>query len=365
MTKIPAKKKPEMIGPPAPTLTSADLQGMSRRAMLKATPWRFGFLAALREMERTYPDKPRIGQNATIKEEIVSLGQDPFLDFPASNITAFEEKPGGKPARLNSKFLGFYGPQGALPLNTTAEVHGWLNARDPSFARFTDIFANRFLQLFYRAWADARPIAQFDHPTGDRFQAYVGSLAGLGTPAFKDRDHIPDVAKLPLVALFSGRIKSAVRLRQMLELLLKVHVDIEEHVPSWMSFEPQDLTKIGLGGSHLGQNVHLGSRVPAVNEKICIHVRTESLEQYRSYLPGGDSFTRLTDIVVWYLGVTIEVDVSLSLPADQVPAAQLGQQTALGWTGWIKPETPDDTEPRRYVQAAQFSTERAPAKAAA
>lgn len=364
MTKIPKKKKPEMMGPPPPPPADI-LEGMNRRAMLKATPWRFGFLATLREMERTHPEKPRIGQNATIKEEVVSLSQDPFMDFPASNITAFEQKSGGKPGRLNTKFLGFYGPQGALPLNTTAEVQGWMNARDPSFARFTDIFANRFLQLFYRAWADARAISQFDHPTGDRFQAYVGSLAGLGTPAFKDRDHIPDVAKLPLVALFSGRIKSAVRLRQMLELLLKVHIVIEEHVPSWMSFEPQDLTRMGVSGSHLGQNVHLGSRVPAVNEKVCIHVRTESLEEYRSYLPGGDNFTRLTDIVIWYLGVTIEVDVSLSLPADQVPAAKLGAQTALGWTGWIDPEIPKDDAPRRYVQAAQFSTDRAPAKVAA
>lgn len=364
MTKVPTKKKPEMMGPPKPKPKPDEVEGLSRRAILRSTPWRFGFLAILREMERTYPDKPRIGQNAVIKDEVVSLGQDPFMEFPAANITEFVER-GGKPPRLNSKFLGFYGPQGALPLNTTAEVAGWLNARDPSFARFTDIFAGRYLQLFYRAWADARAITQFDHPRGDRFQAYIGSLAGLGTPAFQNRDHIPDVAKLPLVALFSGRIKSAVRLRQMLHLLLNVDITIEEHVPSWMTFELQDLTRVGVASSRLGQNVHLGSRVPAVNEKICINVRTESLEQYRSYLPGGDAFTRLTDIVVWYLGVSIEVDVSLSLPADQIPAAQLGQQTALGWTGWIKPEKPKDDEPRRYVRAARFSTERAPAKVAA
>lgn len=362
MTKIMARKKPDAIGPPKPR--PEHFEGLSRRAMLRATPWRFGFLAVLREMERTHADKPRVGQNSVLKDEIVAIGQDPFMEFASANVTEFVERPGRR-GRLNTRFLGFYGPQGALPLNTTAEVHGWLNANDPSFARFTDVFAGRYLQLFYRAWADARAITQFDHPAGDRFQSYIGALAGLGTPAFMNRDHVPDIAKLPLVALFTGRIKSAVRLRQMLELLLKVHVEIEEHVPSWMNFEPQDLTRVGVAGSHLGQNMHLGSRVPAVNEKICIHVRTESLEQYRSFLPGGDNFTRLADIVLWYLGVSIETDVSLTLPASEVPAAQLGQQTALGWTGWISPTKPEDDEPRRYVQAAQFSTERATAKAAA
>ena len=52
--------------------------------------------------------------------------------------------------------------------------------RDPSFARFTDIFSNRFLQLFFRAWADARPIAHHDRPADDRFADYVGSFAGIG-----------------------------------------------------------------------------------------------------------------------------------------------------------------------------------------
>lgn len=362
MTRIMSRKRKDAIGPPTPK--PEHFEGLSRRAMLRATPWRFGFLAVLREMERTYPDKPRIGQNAVLKDEIVSLGQDPYMEFPAANVTEFLERPGRR-GRLNTRFLGFYGPQGALPLNTTAEVLGWLNARDPSFARFTDVFAGRYLQLFYRAWADARAITQFDHAQGDRFQSYVGSLAGLGTPAFANRDHVPDVAKLPLVALFTGRIKSAVRLRQMLGLLLKVNVEIEEHIPSWMNFEPQDLTRIGVAGSHLGQTVHLGSRVPAVNEKICIHVRTESLEQYRSFLPGGDNFTRLADIVMWYLGVSIETDVQLSLPASELPPAQLGHQTALGWTGWISPTRVKDDAPRRYVQAAQFSTDRAAAKTAA
>ena len=55
---------------------------------LKAEPWRFNFYDVLRKLERQHPDRPRIGDSATRREEYVELGQDPFLEFPASNLTS-------------------------------------------------------------------------------------------------------------------------------------------------------------------------------------------------------------------------------------------------------------------------------------
>ena len=81
------------------------------------------------------------------------------------------------------KFLGLLGPQGALPLTTTEESLGWVLMRDDAFPRFLDLFNHRFLQLFFRAWADARPIAQHDRPRHDRFIAYIGSMIGIGIAA--------------------------------------------------------------------------------------------------------------------------------------------------------------------------------------
>ncbi|MEO0990023.1 MAG: type VI secretion system baseplate subunit TssG [Pseudomonadota bacterium] len=93
-----------------------------RRELLRKEPYRFSFLGLLRDFERSAPDKPRIGASTTLKEEIVSLGQDPYLEFPASNVTAFLE-PEGKLPNVRSRFLGFFGPQGALPLWFTEEAN--------------------------------------------------------------------------------------------------------------------------------------------------------------------------------------------------------------------------------------------------
>ncbi|WP_185968394.1 type VI secretion system baseplate subunit TssG [Paracoccus sp. M683] len=305
-----------------------------------------GFLARLRELEREAAHKPPIGRAARLRDEVVRIGQDPSLAFPVGDFSA--ERAGS----LRAQVLGFFGPQGALPLNTTEEVARWLEGGDDSFVAFTDILATRFLQLFFRAWSDSRAITQFDHPGSDRFNGYVAAVAGTGTPAFRDHDGLNDLARLPMVSLFGGRVRSPVRLRQMIETHLAVNTEIEEHVPYWMEFDPADTSNLGQRGSSLGRDMYLGARVQSVGEKIRLDLRTSSLAEYRRYLPGQPGYQRLADIVFWYLGKTYVVDVSLSLPATEVDPAVLGKSASLGWMAALAPANDD---PTAFVTAATFT----------
>ena len=47
---------------------------------LNAEPFRHDLFRTLRELERAEPEKPRIGDNTVLAEEVVSLGQDPFAE---------------------------------------------------------------------------------------------------------------------------------------------------------------------------------------------------------------------------------------------------------------------------------------------
>lgn len=327
---------------------------MSRRDDLKADPAAFGFLALLREVERGQPEHPRIGRNQNLREEIVRLGQEPYQAFPDRNVSQVTEGAEGK-LRVRSNFLGYFGPQGALPMNTTAEVQQWYMFKDEAFVRLADLFTNRFQQLFFRAWSDARGITQYDHPDDDRFQDYVGAPVGLASPALQGRGTVPDMARLPLVGIAMARVKSPVRLRQILESLCGVTVEIEENVPVWLAFEPSDLTRLGAANAGLGRDCRLGSRVQSVNEKIRVAVKTESLPQYQSFLPGGSSFQRLTELLFTYLGHETEVEIAPSLPADQIKGVALGKAGALGWTGWI---APPPAKPGTYRSDAVFASDR-------
>jgi len=307
-----------------------------------------GFLALMRDIERRGKDKPRIGRNRRLREALVRLGQDPFLAFPDSELSRLADKK-GKP-RVQAHFLGFFGPYGALPLNTTEEVLRWFDQGDEAFVEFTDIFAARFIELFYRAWADARPITQFDHPDDDRFQSYLLTLTGTGTPAYRCRDSVSDTVRLRLAGLAAGRVKSPVRLRQMLQVHFagNIGVEIEELVPVWLDFEDDALSRVGQQNSSLGRDIHLGGRVRSIGEKITIHLHLADMDSYHRFLPGGADHAHLRDIVFWYLGRAFDIDVALWLPHPVVPPAILGRNTQLGWMACIAP-VPQESAPGGMV----------------
>lgn len=296
-----------------------------------------GFLAHLRLQERKSQSKPRIGKNVSLSEEVVHLGQDPFLAFPETDFSHIGETKDGTP-ELRNQLIGFFGPYGALPLNTTEEVARWVQAGDMAFVRFTDLFATRFQAFFYRAWSDTRAITQFDHGEGDRFSKYIGALIGNGTPAWQNRNEtVDDLNTIAMSSLAMGRIKSPVRLQQMLQFDLHGDIHVQEHVPTWIKFEADSLNRLGMQGSTLGQDFIVGGRVQSVNEKIAVHIKTKSLAEYRAFLPGGHLYLRLKDIVTGYLNQSFEVDVALSLPADQMPPAVIGQSAELGWLANLTP----------------------------
>lgn len=326
---------------------------MSYRGDLKRAPYTFDMFAVLREFERSYPDKPRIGANAVLDEEIVSLGQDPFLEFPASNVSNYQETAEGA-AKLRTRYLGFFGPQGALPLTTTVEAYTWSAQRDTSFVHFTDIISNRFLQLFFRAWADARPIAQADRPKQDRFFAYVGSLTGIGSEPFADRDSVEDMAKVAFAGLTGSQVKSAVRLEQLISGVLAVEARVEERVGSWLVFEASDQMSLGATHSGLGVDAALGVRAYSINDKIRIRIVAESLDQYRKFLPTGELSDKLTDLVFHYIGHRFDFDVELALDSRQAPPVRLGSSGELGWTSWMAPKMPEDGR-KTYLSDARFS----------
>ena len=164
---------------------------------LREEPHSFGFHHAVRLLECAYRDRPRLGRSLRPKDDPVRLTQEPSLTFAPSTLASFTPGKGNAPARLASYFFGLFGPNGPLPLHLTEYARARMrNAGDPTFVHFIDIFHHRMLSLFHRAWANAQPTVEFDRPQSDRFTFYVGSLCGIGTPALRNIDHFPDLAKL-------------------------------------------------------------------------------------------------------------------------------------------------------------------------
>jgi type VI secretion system protein ImpH len=300
-------------------------------------PWRFDFFMMMRRLERTFRDRPRIGDSRSLREDCVLLGQDPFLDFPASNLSRVETAKSGH-IRVHAKFLGLLGPQGALPLATTEEVYGWSLMRDEAFPRFLDIFNHRFLQLFFRAWADSRPLVQHDRPEADRFLVYVGAMIGVGSPPYRNLDSVPDLAKLAFAGLMAPQAKSAGRLRALIAGLFGVRVEIEQFAGSRLTIEKRDRSLLGARNSAMGRDIVVGAAVFSVQDKIRIRIYTSGLKDYMRFLPTGDRCEPLVDAVFFYIGEQLDWEVELALPSREVAPVKLASFGQLGWTTWMTPE---------------------------
>lgn len=331
----------------APTTATAGAAAERTREIyqrLETETYRFDFFQALRLIECANPDRPRIGHSMRAAEDPVRFGQTADLSFAPAALHTFEPGVDGRPPRLLVRFLGLLGPNGPMPLHITEYVRDRMrNSNDPTFARFLDLFHHRLLSLFYRAWSSAQPAVSLDRPGADRFSDYVASIFGLGLPSLRQRDALPDSAKLHYAGLLANQARSSEGLQTILADFLALPVRIVQFVGHWLELPPEDHTRFA--GHHvtaeLGLSAVLGARVWSHQHKFRIIVGAMPLSRYRALLPGG---TVLRQVAAWvrnYAGDVPACEVQLILERREVPALQLGRGTQLGWNTWLPGRSPD------------------------
>nr|WP_320189798.1 type VI secretion system baseplate subunit TssG [uncultured Desulfobacter sp.] len=312
---------------------------------LKDKPYAYGFFQAMRLMECLHPDRPRLGMSRQPCDDPIRLGQEPSPAFEAASLTRFESGEGGKPHRLMVRFLGLFGPNGPLPLHLTEYAYSRLkHHRDETFSRFMDIFHHRMFCLFYRAWANSEPTVSYDRPTADPFSDYVGSLAGLGMSALRQRDDMPDSAKLYYIGRLANQTKSADGLEAMLKDFFGLPAKINGFIGEWVDLPQQNICRLGqdLENATLNDSIVLGQRFWCCQHKFRIIMGPLNFEDYTGLLPIGKSLQRLTDMVRNYIGDELVWDLKLILKKEEVPVARLNRGSLLGWTTWLDNRTKEE-----------------------
>lgn len=311
----------------------------SRDALLDAIarqPWKHDFYQAMRRLECLHPGAPRWGRALKPADEPIRLGQEPAMSFAPASLSALVRPSSAPTPRLEVRFFGLFGPNGPLPLHLTEYARGRLmNAGDPTFARFADIFHHRLLTLFYRAWAQAQPTVSLDRPQEDRFGYHLGACFGLGMPSLRHRDALPDTVKLHHAGLLSRHVRNAEGLAQFVSGAFGVPARVEQFVGHWMSMDPRDRTQLGGATASLGRSALAGKRVWDRQHKFRLHVGPLSIDQYVGLLPGSAGMRKLAACVRNYVGDEFTWDARLSLRQRDVPKLRLGRRASLGMTSWL------------------------------
>jgi type VI secretion system protein ImpH len=310
---------------------------LGRLRALAERPREHDFFQALRRVEAAFPEAPRLGTALRPAEEPLRLGQEPTLEFAPAALASFAPGTDGAPHRLSVFFQGLFGPNGPLPTHLTEVARDRLrNHGDRTLACFADVFHHRLLLLFYRAWAQARPAVSHDRPATDRFRTYIGATFGAAEESARDRDLLPDRAKLFYAGLLSAQTKSADSLAALVTDHLGMKARIEELVGEWVTVPEGSRWRLGKTAQAglLGQSATLGGRAWLCQHKFRIVLGPLTPEQHERMLPGGPGMPRLSALVRNFTGDELRWDVLLLLHRAEV--IRLGRSGHLGWSAFVR-----------------------------
>jgi type VI secretion system protein ImpH len=298
---------------------------------------KYGFLALMRGAEARAPQLPRVGRSRLPAQNVADLAHAPTLEFPAPTVDAIETSAAGR-ARVRSLFMGLTGPMGPLPIHLTEYAyHERRSARAQPFGRWLDVLTDRMLQFFYRAWADSQPVTHAERPEDDQYARYLAALSGASEGATAD-SAFPAMARLHYAGVFASR-RSAAVIQDALSHLLRTPVRVKEYIVRWREVEPGDRTRLGFSGgfNQLGRDTVLGGRVPIAEDTFRVILRTQSIEDYEAFLPGGKRFAVASAALDALAPSHLDWELELELDERQAPGARLDGRSRLGLTSWLAP----------------------------
>ena len=303
-------------------------------AGLEDRPGRFDLFQALRRIEASHPELPRLGDALRPADEPVRFASEPALTFAPTAISRLE-RPSGRAPRLVQRVMSLFGPNGALPIHLTEYARERsMHHGDRTFAAFADMLLHRFGLLFYRAWARANPAVSMDRGADAPVARHVGALIGLAEDSQRERDALGDYAKL----YFAGRLARSARdadgLQSWIAQRFGVPVVVEQFCGHWMPLAREERTRLSRhGASGLGCGAMLGAQVWDVQHKFRIVIGPLDWPAFAAMLPGGDRLHALQALVRQFVGFEFAWDVQLVLRPEQVPAWPLGKRAGVGQLG--------------------------------
>jgi type VI secretion system protein ImpH len=297
----------------------------------------YNFFAALHLLETQY--KTQFGKTKTPLDDPVLLGQTPYMGFAPTTLDKISQLKKTNQKYLSVFFFGLFGPNGPLPYHLTETIYTRLPRKKRASAQdFFNIFHHRFISLFYRAWANKEPIAQLNYNKKDRFQFYLGSIAGYGLPSLRERDSFSDYSKAHFAGYLGGKIRHKEGLENIIMQLYGIQSNIVEFIGEWLSIgrEHQCSLKERCYAKLLGINTSLGKNSWQSQYKFQIQLGSLSLAEYEKILPGSKKLKLINETIKNYMRDEIQWEIVLLLKRPEIPITTIGKYGRLGWTSWLK-----------------------------
>jgi len=287
------------------------------------------------------PGGTGVGEGDLPRHEPVRFTQEVSLAFAPSTVRGISRLEAGR-FQVDVRFFGLTGPQGPLPTHIVEEaIRRRLDEKDESLEDFLNIFNDRMIAHYYRAWAAHQMCVAMDTGSVDRFDRHIGSLAGLGEAQERRRGDIGSRAKLHYAGLLSLASKPVGGLESLLSDDLEAPVEARPFEGAWVPIPRPMRCRLGdpTSGSRLGVSATLGGRSWEVRQRFGLRVGPVGYGAFQRLLPGGDLHRRMAEWVRLYAGGECACRATLVLRAKETPPASLGDEresrSRLGRTIWL------------------------------
>jgi type VI secretion system protein ImpH len=325
---------------------------------LAAEPWRFRFFQAVRLLERQRASEVRkrqanggsmVGEEADPRQRVVRFRAATRLSFPACEIDSVEEEP-REPAAMTVTFLGLSGPSSVLPQHYGVTVWRQLRNRNTALRDFFDLFNDRLIAFFYRAWGKYRvPISVERNAANgqDGVSAALRSLIGFGTDHLIGRTEIPEYSLLHYSGALGHFPRNPVSLAALLSDFFQLPIRVEPFDGRWLLLPTEERTRIAGGGqascfSRLSADAVIGESYWDVQSSFTIEIGPVDYAAFSSFMPNGVNLRRLADLTRLYVNPDLGFRVELCLMRREVPRIKLDEkpsiQPLLGWNTWLRHE---------------------------
>ncbi|WP_273829812.1 type VI secretion system baseplate subunit TssG [Pseudomonas chlororaphis subsp. aureofaciens] len=299
------------------------------------------FFSLLERLHALHEDDLESPDSFDADHQRVYLSNHAGLGFPTSDIAWAERLDDMDPHqyRVQATFFGMHGTDSPLPsyyLDRVAFEAGQGVGVRPAFL---DFFNHRLLTLLHQAWRKYRYYIRFRPGADDQFSRRIFALIGLKHDA--TRGDTP-IAWSRLLS-FAGAVVLRSRSPSMLAGLIAHCFDLEDvqirdFELRYTMIDESDRIHLGLSNGQLSESFQIGDSVRTRHSSFTIVISDLSQARFREFLPQGENFERLRQLVVFLLRDPIPCDLELGLRQDEVPPFNLRQDegTQLGWTSFLE-----------------------------
>ncbi|UCV30284.1 type VI secretion system baseplate subunit TssG [Ferribacterium limneticum] len=330
-------------------------------------PERYEFFQLVRLYESVFRKTARTAGSDVVNERI-RFRNSLRLGFAPSQVDAMAPTYRGdaeglatadlEQVEITPSFMGMLGVNGTLPIHYTEQVINQARfKRDDSGRAFLDLFTNRSVGHFYRAWKKYKLPIQYETDRQNRFLPIVLALSGLGFDALRQRMNegagaIDDESIAFFAGLLRQRPVSAETLQRVISGYFRETVEVEQFVGHWYAIPADQRSTLGGNNVALGGNALVGERVWQRNLRLRIHIGPLPHQRYMAFLPSGELAAALKKILTLATGGQFEYEICPILCAADVRPASLGCANGcrLGYDSFMltRPET-DDRSDTRYL----------------